>query len=319
MIEVFGPTYRYNNEILDKAEVIYINDHHFQEDTKQWHVKTLLENSSVDPQTHLLVFDQMHHDDILNVYPHICLPGYVARETQDYINQGIIPNTNKKTHTFNFMINKPRLSRQLLLILIEKFNLKDFTYTLPWKSNPYSTLAPSTYTFGIKRQLDRGIQQGDINNAQTYTHLLQKNIFEPSCISLITEPSFLERETMHTEKTIMSIYAGTLPIWVGGWRLADTLRDIGFDVFDDIVDHSYEAYDDPWDRAYFAIEKNLGLLKDFEFVNSFITHNQERFTNNIKLLETNPFLKICNQVRIDNPRANTIWTDQQSFDRVLGR
>ena len=47
MIEVFGPTYRYNGEILKKPEVLYVNDHHFQEDTKQWHVKTLLENSEI--------------------------------------------------------------------------------------------------------------------------------------------------------------------------------------------------------------------------------------------------------------------------------
>ena len=319
MIEIFGPTYRYNGEILTKPEVLYVNDHHYQEDTKQWHLKTLLENSAVDPKEHLIAFDHMHHDDVLKDYEHVCLPGYVTRETQDFIDAKIQPNINYKTHIFNFMINKPRLSRQLLLILIDKFKLKNFLYTLPWRTNPYSNLKPSSYKFGIKRQFDQGIQQGDINNAQTYIELLQKNIFEPTCVSLITEPSFIEKETMHTEKTLMAIYSATLPIWVGGWRLASTLRDMGFDVFDDVVDHGYETYDDPWDRAYYAIEKNIDLLRNFKRAESFIRYNRKRFRKNIRLVEQNPFRLVCETVRKNNPRVSTLWTDQQSFTQVLGR
>ncbi len=279
----------------------------------------MLENSAVDPKEHLIAFDHMHHDDVLKDYEHVCLPGYVTRETQDFIDAKIQPNINYKTHTFNFIINKPRLSRQLLLILIDKFKLENFLYTLPWRTNPYSNLQPSSYTYGIKRQLDQGIQQGGINNAETYKGLLQKNIFEPSCISLITEPSFLEKETMHTEKTLMSIYSATLPIWVGGWRLASTLRDMGFDVFDDVVDHSYETFEDPWDRAYYAIEKNIDLLRNFKRAESFIRYNRKRFRKNIQLIEQNPFRTVCDKIRQLNPRVSTLWTAQQSFTQVLGR
>jgi hypothetical protein len=167
--------------------------------------------------------------------------------------------------------------------------------------------------------LDQGIQQGDCTNAQTYSGLLQHAVFEPSCISLITEPSFIERETMHTEKTLMALYGGTLPIWVGGWMLASTLRGMGFDVFDDIIDHSYEHMKDPWDRAYYAIERNISLLKDFKRASSFIRHNQRRLRNNFNLIETNPFKTVCDQLREQYPQINTLATDQQSFDQVLGR
>jgi hypothetical protein len=315
MIEVFGPTYRYNGEILTKPEIIYINDHHYQEDTKQWHVKTLLENSNKE---HFLVFDHMRHDDVLDKYNHVCFPMYITRDTQDFINESIAPNWKNKTHTFNFMINKPRISRKLLLVLIEKFKLENYTYSLPWKTNPINQIPVTTHTFGIKRQLDQGIQQGDCTNAQTYSGLLQHAVFEPSCISLITEPSFIERETMHTEKTLMALYGGTLPIWVGGWMLASTLRGMGFDVFDDIIDHSYEHMKDPWDRAYYAIERNISLLKDFKRASSFIRHNQRRLRNNFNLIETNPFKTVCEQLREQYPQINTLATDQQSFDRVLG-
>ena len=57
MIEILGPTYRYQGEILTKPEVIYINDHHYNENDNDFQVRLLLENSACDPQQHLLVFD----------------------------------------------------------------------------------------------------------------------------------------------------------------------------------------------------------------------------------------------------------------------
>jgi hypothetical protein len=115
---------------------------------------------------------------------------------------------------------------------------------------------------------------------------------------LITEPAFFERETIITEKTIMAIYGGTIPVWVGGWRIADYMRDQGFDVFDDIVDHSYQDLTDPWDRCYYAIERNVNLLKDFDTVQKFVHNNKHRLQANLELLESNTFVNNC--VRIIN-------------------
>ena len=128
---------------------------------------------------------------------------------------------------------------------------------------------------------------------ETYKHLLQTTVFEPSCVSLITEPSYYERETTHTEKTVMAIYGGTLPIWVGGWRLADFMKSLGFDVFDDVIDHSYQALDDPKDRCYSAIERNLDLLRNVDYAKTFIAQNQSRLEHNLNLLKENVFLNDC--------------------------
>jgi hypothetical protein len=80
---------------------------------------------------------------------------------------------------------------------------------------------------------------------------------------------------------------------VGGWKLASLMRVLGFDVFDDLVDHSYETMAEPMDRAYYAIERNLALLRDHERVSRFVADNQARFEHNLQLLKTNPFLHIC--------------------------
>ena len=315
MIEIFGPTYRYNGEVLTSPEIIYILDHHYDEEAQCFHVKQLLENSTCDPKEHILLFNHVNHEDELKEYQCLCLPIFLAVEAEEFKQQNIQRDWSNKTHTFNFMINKPRRHRELLLLLVEHFKLSNYTHTLPWantnisrrdltaatQNTLYQDIIANTqinipltdYKFGPETKMEKGIKNGSFKNSETYQGLLQKNIFEPSCISLITEPTFFEKETMHTEKSIMAMYGGTLPIWIGGWRLADYLTSMGFDVFDDIIDHSYQNMLDPTDRCYYAFEKNLDLLRDFDRVKEFIANNQTRLEHNIKLLNDNIFLEDC--------------------------
>ena len=300
MIEIHGPTYKYAGEILDKPEIIVVRDHHYNEVDHCFHVKNLLENSTCDPYLHTLLFDHvLIHDDILKDYNIILYPTFIAREEREFNQQLIEVDWNKRQCTFNFMINKPRKHREILLQLIKRFNLINYTHSLPWKHNNINSIPVTDYKFGPEVVMDKGIRNGSFKNAETYDKLLKTTVFEPSCISLITEPVFFERESILTEKTIMSIYSGTLPIWVGGWRCADALRSFGFDVFDDIVDHSYQDLDDPFDRCYHAIERNLNLLRDFDLVHKFIQNNKSRFEHNLNLLKNNVFQKIVDQVKID--------------------
>ena len=300
MIEIHGPTYKYAGEILDKPEIIVVRDHHYNEVDHCFHVKNLLENSTCDPYLHTLIFDHvLIHDDVLKDYNIILYPALIAKEEREFNQQLIEIDWNNRSCIFNFMINKPRTHRKRLLKLVEELNLTNYTYSLPWIENPFTSLPVTNYMIGTETQMLQGIRSGNIMNWQNYKQLLQKTVFEPSCISLITEPVFFERESILTEKTIMSIYSGTLPIWVGGWRCADALRSFGFDVFDDIVDHSYQDLDDPFDRCYHAIERNLNLLRDFDLAHKFIQNNKSRFEHNLNLLKNNVFQKTVDQVKID--------------------
>lgn len=320
MIELFGPTYKYNGEVLTKPEVIFINDHHYDEFDHCFHVKKLLENSKVDPKLHTLIYDHVLHDDDLKDYNCVYFPIFMASESQEFINADITPNWNQKTKTFNFMINKPRLNRIFLLQLIEHFKLTNYSHALPWKAtdvliNPMIHRIRATtdnthflniidnvtqinipvtdYKFGPEVTMDYGIKNGNFLNAETYKSLLKTTVFEPSCVSIITEPCYFEHETIHTEKTIMAAYSGTFPIWFGGWKLAQTLKRFGFDVFDDIVDHSYEDLPSPIERCYYAIERNLHLLTDFNKTKKLVDQSHSRFQHNLDLLQSNVFLKEC--------------------------
>lgn len=327
MIELFGPNYRYNGEILTKPEVIWINDHHYDEEQKCFHVKKLLENSACDPSQHVLIFDHVNHEDDLIGYQTVHFPIFLASEAEEFCRRNIQTDWTKKTHAFNFMINKPRLHREFLLMLIEHFQLQNYKHTLAWKSiatrnhtlkqltnnalyldiiDSAPVSIPTTdYKFGPETCMEQGVLNGNFANAETYKHLLQKNVFEPTCVSLITEPVFYEKEALVSEKTIMSIFAGTLPIWVGGWRCADSMKYLGFDVFDDIIDHSYQNMPDPMDRCYFAIQRNLDVLTNFDTTHQFLQQNQHRLQHNLDLVLSNVFLQECFEQIKKNPKIKT--------------
>jgi hypothetical protein len=288
MLRIPGPTYRYTGERIHN-EIVYIDDHCYDEASQSFPVKQLLVNN---PGDHLLVFDHLGHDDVLAEYPHVIMPVYLAAEVEEFKRQKIQPNWSNKTHCFNFMINKPRLNRIRLLEYVEQHKLPNRLYALPWRHSDYASIPVTDYRIGEEVVMDQGVKNRHYPNALTYQQLLQRQVFEPTCVSLITEPCYLEREIMITEKTVMAMYAGTLPIWVGGWRLPDAMRDLGFDVFDDIVDHSYSTLADPVARLDQALIKNQRLLTDFDLVSELIAANQSRLQHNVDLVEQNVFLDL---------------------------
>ena len=322
MISFVGSTYQYAGEKPTGPVLIYIQDHHYNEDLQCFPVEQLLENSDFD---HTILFDTVvQHDDVLKNYNLVCLPIWISGACNGFNQQGITIDWRDRPCTFNFMINKPRLHREFLLLLIKHFNLDNYTYTLCWKrpeinqnnlsrvtDNPvYHEIINTTtvdlptqqFLLGQENLLDRGLQYRHITNSENYQQFLQKNVFEPSCISIITEPVFYERETIISEKTIMAIYGGTIPIWVGGWRIPDYMRSLGFDIFDDVVDHSYQALADPLDRCYQAVRLNLHLLQDHRRVQDIVAQSQARLQHNLDLLRQNCFRqKIIEQLPTFDP------------------
>lgn len=313
-MEFVGSNYHYQGEQLIAPTIVFIRDHHYNEDERCFPVEQLLKNSVCNPQQHTIIFDHvLQHDDILKNYQLISFPSFLAQENAEFIQQQIQPDWNNKITTFNFMINKPRPHRIQLLKLIKQFDLNDYCHSLAWQTNSINDIPVTDYVFGPEVVMERGVRNGSFKNAYTYRGLLQKSVFEPSCISLVTEPAFYERETIITEKTLMSIYGGTIPIWVGGWRIPDYLRSQGFDIFDDIVDHSYQDLEDPVDRCYQAINRNLDLLRYFDITKRINWDCRDRLKKNVELLENNHFKAECLSI-IDQHSGQV----QQKLKQMLG-
>lgn len=302
MMQLLGPSYRYNGETLSQPQVIVVRDHHYDEHNQKFHLLDLLTNSKCEAMHHRIIFDHvLQHEDQLQGFNLIYFPSFMARENSEFIQQNIVPNWNNKTRCFNFMINKPRPHRIQLLELIAKHKLHNFSHSLAWQSNTVNSIPVTNYKFGSETVMSRGIRNGHYKNAYTYQHLLQTSVFEPSCLSLITEPVYYERETIITEKTLMAMWAGTMPLWVGGWRIPDYMKSLGFDCFDDIIDHSYQNLPDPAERVEQAIQRNLDLLTNFDRALWLNRQCQQRLETNLTLLQQNPFRQICHSIIEQSP------------------
>lgn len=312
MKEIIGPQYQYQAEHLSQNEVLFVRDHHYNEQDRCFYIKPLVDASGGN---NTIIFDHvLQHDDILKDYNLNFFPSFMARECAEFSEQNIEIDWTNKCHTFNFMINKPRPHREFLLKLVAELDLTNYCHSLAWKENPINHIPVTDFKLGTEQVLQRGIKSGNIKNAKTYQGLLQKTVFEPTCVSLITEPAFYEKETIVTEKTIMAVYAGTLPIWVGGWRIPDCMKSLGFDIFEDLVDHSYQNLSDPFERCRQAVLKNFDLLNNFEIALVANVNCHARFTHNLQLLKDNVFLHICLQrLKQFNP---TLQTDLEKILRL---
>jgi hypothetical protein len=314
MLELHGPSYRYQGEILEQPEVIWVRDHHYDSNSIHPFAVEQLVAASPCADQHWVVFDHVNAREYNTLKNVLYMPLFLSWQTGLFNQKNIAPDWNSRASAFNFMVNKRRPGRELLLVFLSYFGLTTPDYTLCWKdSNWIERGLLSAMTDNVRlRQIIQDTQMDTpprmylsgsevvsaneliyrnqhCNNADVYESFVKKALFESSCISLITEPVLLEQESLITEKTIMAIYGGTLPIWVGGWHQADVMRDFGFDVFDDIVDHSYQEFADPVERCFYAIQKNLGILRDFDCVNDFLSNNQHRLAHNLDRLKTNVF------------------------------
>ena len=296
MLIIHGPTEQYQGEQLSEPTLIYVQDHHYNEQDQCFHLEKLLNNS----QEHTVIFDHVvQHDEFLT--DPVYFPLLLAREANAFNQHNIIPNWDNKIRAFNFMINKPRIHRSLLLKLIGEHKLNNYCHSLCWKDSPEQSIAITDYRFGNEVIMDRGIRNGSYPNALTYCELLKTHVFECTSISLITEPAYYERETIVTEKTIMAIYGGTIPIWVGGWRIPDYMQSQGFDIFEDIVDHSYQSLADPEQRCRRAVEDNIHLLYNP------IEVDHARLEYNLNLVKSNPWLDQVNSLIKIYPDLRKVW------------
>jgi hypothetical protein len=110
--------------------------------------------------------------------------------------------------------------------------------------------------------------------------------YRETFVEIITETSFTEQCYLITEKTLNSIYGMNFPILMCGKGSVELLRQIGFDMFDDIIDHSYDTIDNPIDRIYTAISNNTRLLTDNQYVKDLWVANKARFEQNVQVAKT---------------------------------
>ena len=104
--------------------------------------------------------------------------------------------------------------------------------------------------------------------------------YADSLIEFISETSYNEQSFNITEKTLHFIYGANFPIMISSPRTVDFLRNIGIDMFDDVVDHSYDVIEDPAARINSAIDLNINVLTSPDLIERW-KENKYRIDKNI--------------------------------------
>jgi hypothetical protein len=97
---------------------------------------------------------------------------------------------------------------------------------------------------------------------------------------------FSWRSQFLTEKTFKAFAFRQVPIWFAVPGLVSQVRDLGFDIFDDIVDHSYDQIQNPDQRRSCVVQtvKDLDNRYSLEQCKQLKEQLQPRFEANGKLL-----------------------------------
>jgi hypothetical protein len=120
---------------------------------------------------------------------------------------------------------------------------------------------------------------GNNDNVSNFKNKLS-NYYRDTFVEIITETSYTEACYNLTEKTLNSIYGCCFPILLCGQGSVSFLRNMGMDVFDDIINHSYDEITDPADRLYAAINDNIAVLTNPN-IKEIWQQNKHRFMNNV--------------------------------------
>ena len=126
------------------------------------------------------------------------------------------------------------------------------------------------------------------NNARNFSDVLS-TYYKDAFIEIINETSYVEKCFLATEKTSNSILGCCFPIWLSSPGTVKFYREIGMDVFDDIIDHSYDSIENPIDRMNAAITNNIALLTDPELAKALWKKNIIRFLKNVNFIKTTLF------------------------------
>jgi hypothetical protein len=110
-------------------------------------------------------------------------------------------------------------------------------------------------------------------------------IFNNSAVSLVSEFWYgSQLASIFSEKTIFAIMGLTFPIFVGGYKHADYLKQVGLDVFDDVIDHSYQYRTTLIEQCFYAFKDNLHILTDLQLAKNLREKHLSRLLKNRDLL-----------------------------------
>lgn len=130
----------------------------------------------------------------------------------------------------------------------------------PHRRRVVAALPPGGITsLGVERPL-KGHQysQYDYDNVQNWLDLLP--VYATSAVNIVTESIYDFTPGIISEKTLQAWLGLQVPIIVGHQGIVQQCRDMGFDMFDDVIDNSHDSLPND-QRAEAAVKNNLAVLE----------------------------------------------------------
>lgn len=206
-----------------------------------------------------------------------CVPLFFLYSCIHFSSIPIDLNSMNDNNRCFIMMNKKRNNRLLVSAWMnEHKNNIQFSYTQSWENTENTKLLLQELTritdfTNLDTCLDKNWLPYKETTPNIYTTnnnnlVIWENVvgeyFKSSTIAIITETVFWEKASAITEKYLMALYGCCFPIFCGGYKMADAVEELGFDVFDDIIDHSYQYEIHPTDRVLKALENNRNILEN---------------------------------------------------------
>jgi hypothetical protein len=221
-------------------------------------------------------------------YPAVCLPDRLIYNGNWYMHlQHFHVNWEELeiTHKLVCLMRRPSVSRgNIAKRLLAKFHRDQLIMTFGTNGvEPSDDIKQLIWPQPYPMIVDRPMAD------QVFQHRIDHDRFYRAPVNLVVESSSQTdpntwRSVFITEKTFKALAWHQFPIWYAVPGLVDQVRQLGFDVFDDVFDnHSYDSESDPWVR----MTKTVLLAKhvcDQDLAQLRKTH-WDRLQKNAKLVE----------------------------------
>ena len=224
--------------------------------------------------------ENLHKEIVKDNCTVLPMGGDITNQIDRYMN--FMPDVNKSPGTKNFIsLNRgPRNHRTYLVSALYGRYLDEhgnISYLSSMNKNSLADAIPYDYKTDNKYQVANiGYQR----YSHIKTHIIEdskeiytlqndnltnfKESLQPkyinSLIEFVSETSYNEHSFNITEKTLHFIYGCNFPIMISSHGTVDFLRNMGVDMFDDVIDHSYDIIENPAERINAAIDLNLDIL-----------------------------------------------------------
>lgn len=304
-------------------------EYNFWQDTAQSGVRLLDHIANNYPDTNFIIFTSLENINLekttsSNIH-FIPWGGDITNQANLY--QHVAPVTNKNFDSNKTYISLNRHNRAHRLVLLSYLFGKEYdqygiiTYLgqqidtrhfdnlldcIAWEFEPRHDVSRTAMLQGYPQFYNNQdlavdhyqIYESTNDNVTNFNQSLRAK-YQNSFAELVTESSFSAPSFMITEKFLNSVYGCNFPILLSGAGAVAHLRDIGFDMFDDIVNHNYDLITNPFDRIISAVEDNKKLLLDAENCKKLWMENKDRFDYNINIAKNHMYSWFKNRATVE--------------------